>query len=145
MTLSPAGLPQEHEALVKHMVDRFLGWRLPEHFHPDAGISFQPTFNEHSSFGPMKNEPIGTNLFDAEQAAAMVRYMLEGSASPAPPAGRKATPEISIERLGDAVNAACLEFYGPRVWADINETGAEAYQAQMLRTLRAALAAGGAA
>ena len=30
---------------IKHMVDRFLGWRLPEHFRPDAGISFDPFYN----------------------------------------------------------------------------------------------------
>ena len=63
---------------IKHMVDRFLRWRLPEHFNPDGGISFQRTFNENSPFGPMKHEPVGTNLFDATQADAMVRHMLEG-------------------------------------------------------------------
>lgn len=63
---------------VKHMVNRFLGWRLPENFSPDAGISFKPTFNEHMSFGPQYYNPTGTNLFDAQQAEAMVRYMVEG-------------------------------------------------------------------
>ena len=29
---------------IKHLVDRFLGWRLPENFQPDCGISFKPTF-----------------------------------------------------------------------------------------------------
>ena len=62
---------------IKHMVDRFLGWRLPENFSPDAGISFKPTFNDHLP-QPMKYEPSGTNLFDATQADAMVRYMVEG-------------------------------------------------------------------
>lgn len=65
------------EAQIKHMVDRFLGWKLPADFHPDCGISFKKTFNDHMT-PPMKNEPIGTNLFDAMQATAMVRYMLEG-------------------------------------------------------------------
>lgn len=62
---------------IKHMVDRFLGWRLPDHFNPDAGISFKPDFNEHTPY-PMKHEPSGTNLFDATQAEAMVRYMIDG-------------------------------------------------------------------
>lgn len=62
---------------IKRMVDRFLGWRLPENFSPDAGISFKRTFNEHTAH-PMKHEPSGTNLFDATQADAMVRYMVEG-------------------------------------------------------------------
>ena len=65
------------EALVKHLVDRFLGWKLPTNFSPDAGISFKADFNEHTAY-PMKHEPVGTNLFDADQATAMVRYMLEG-------------------------------------------------------------------
>ena len=62
---------------IKHMVDRFLGWKLPSNFSPDAGISFKATFNEHTAH-PMKHEPTGTNLFDAGQADAMVRYMADG-------------------------------------------------------------------
>lgn len=62
---------------IRHMVDRFLSWRLPENFNPDAGISFKPTFNENTAH-PMKHEPTGTNLFDYTQADAMVRHMLEG-------------------------------------------------------------------
>ncbi len=62
---------------IKHMVDRFLAWRLPEDFRPDAGISFKATFNDHAPH-PMKHEPSGTNLLDARQAEEMVRHMLEG-------------------------------------------------------------------
>ncbi len=62
---------------IKHMVDRFLGWRLPENFTPDAGISFKPTFNDHLP-QPTNHNPRGTNLFDSRQADAMVRYMAEG-------------------------------------------------------------------
>jgi hypothetical protein len=61
---------------IKHMVDRFLSWKLPEAFNPDAGISFKAEYNEHSAH-PMRHEPTGTNLFSATQAEAMVRYMLE--------------------------------------------------------------------
>lgn len=63
---------------IKHMAERFLGWRLPENFAPDAGISFTPTFNDHLPSGPMKHNPTGTNLLDYTQAEAMVRYMAEG-------------------------------------------------------------------
>ena len=70
---------------IKHMVDRFLGWRLPEHFRPDAGISFNPEYNVefNARYGkpPALHQPIGTNLFGREQAEAMVRYMLEGMPS----------------------------------------------------------------
>jgi hypothetical protein len=68
------------DAQIKHMVDRFLGWKLPESFSPDAGISFarhtKPSSgNGVPEFYPM---PSGTNLFDATQAETMVRYMIEG-------------------------------------------------------------------
>jgi len=65
------------EVQIKYMVERFLGWRLPEGFNPDGGISFKKTFNDHMP-QPMKNEPIGTNLFDFDQATAMVRYLVDG-------------------------------------------------------------------
>lgn len=64
---------------IKHMVSRFLSWRLPENFNPDAGISFKKTFNEQMAH-PMHHEPVGTNLFDATQAEMMVRYMVDGMA-----------------------------------------------------------------
>jgi hypothetical protein len=63
------------DAQVKHMVSRFLGWKLPENFSPDGGISFQPmaNFGTDSAF---KRAPVGTNLLTATQAEAMVRHML---------------------------------------------------------------------
>lgn len=67
---------------IKHMVNRFLGWRLPDNFHPDDGISFEAEYNvEYNSAQgkpPARRQPSGTNLFDAAQAEAMVRYMIEG-------------------------------------------------------------------
>ena len=65
------------EAQIKHMVDRFLSWKLPENFNPDGGVSFDPTYNGFDG-KPIKREPSGTNIFDAEQATAMVRHMLDG-------------------------------------------------------------------
>lgn len=66
------------EDQIKHMVNRFLGWKLPENFNPDGGVSFQKTHSEQGPLGPQKYEPIGTNVFDAVQTDAMVRYMLNG-------------------------------------------------------------------
>lgn len=67
---------------IKTMVNRFLAWKLPEHFYPDAGISFQPFFNveynEKHGNPPQRHNPTGTNLFDYTQAEAMVRHMIEG-------------------------------------------------------------------
>ncbi|MBZ9922732.1 hypothetical protein LB579_34320, partial [Mesorhizobium sp. BR1-1-7] len=65
------------EDQIKHMVQRFLQWRLPENFNPDGGISFKAAFNEHTAH-PMKFTPVGTNLFDAAQATAMVMNMVAG-------------------------------------------------------------------
>jgi hypothetical protein len=64
------------DAQIKHMVDRFLGWKLPEDFNPDGGISFKKTFNDHRPEWNCKHEPMGTNLLDARQAEAMVRYLI---------------------------------------------------------------------
>jgi hypothetical protein len=67
---------------IKYMVDRFLGWRLPEHFNPDGGITFNPEynveFNASRGLPPARHQPSGTNLFGADQAETMVRYMVEG-------------------------------------------------------------------
>lgn len=62
---------------IKHMVNRFLAWRLPEDFRPDGGVTFTPTGNAGTAH-EYRNEPSGTNLLDADQAQAMVRHMLAG-------------------------------------------------------------------
>jgi hypothetical protein len=67
---------------IKHMVNRFLGWRLPENFQPDAGISFNPEYNVAQGKPPARYQPIGTNLFTADQAEAMIRYLIEGLPEP---------------------------------------------------------------
>lgn len=68
------------EAQIKHMVDRFLGWSLPQNFTPDGGISFERTGNTGTPH-EYENRPSGTNLLDATQAEAMVRYMVDGMPS----------------------------------------------------------------
>ncbi len=60
------------EDAIRQMVERFLGWRLPETFNPDGGVRFDKT-NLHP-----QHWPSGTNLLDWRQAEAMVRHMLEG-------------------------------------------------------------------
>lgn len=66
-----------NDAQIKHMVSRFLQWKLPENFNPDAGISFERDYNQNTPW-PAQHKPVGTNLFDAQQAKAMVRHMLDG-------------------------------------------------------------------
>lgn len=69
--------PTEDE--IKAMVDRFLSWPLPEDFSPDAGIEFEPEYNHdyNASRGlpPSRHSPTGTNLFDADQAKAMIKHI----------------------------------------------------------------------
>jgi hypothetical protein len=81
---------------IKHMVNRFLSWNLPENFNPDAGISFKAAFNEHTAY-PMKHKPSGTNLFDATQADAMVRHMIDGM--PPSAAGFVAVPREPTQEM----------------------------------------------
>lgn len=71
---------------IKYMTDRFLGWYLPKDFRPDCGINFKPGNPPHPG-------PSGTNLFDAGQAEAMVRYMVEGMP------GNSAIVCVEAERL----------------------------------------------
>ena len=73
---------------IKQMTERFLRWKLPADFSPDAWISFTPTYNDTPEImamldldEPMRHEPTGTNLFDYTQAEAMVRFMLDGDVS----------------------------------------------------------------
>lgn len=65
------------EDQIKHMVDRFLMWRLPDDFSPDNGISFDPIAGKGTEYAS-ERKPVGTNLLTATQAEAMVRHMLEG-------------------------------------------------------------------
>jgi len=60
---------------VDAMVNRFLGWKLPVDFYPDAGVSFSRTYAAQWGM------PSGTNLFNAEQAKAMFEYCLKGGAA----------------------------------------------------------------
>lgn len=66
---------------IKRMAARFLMWKLPLEFSPDCGISFKPEFNENTPL-PMRHEPTGTNLLNAEQAEAMIRFLVEGLDDP---------------------------------------------------------------
>ena len=86
------------DAQIKHMVQRFLMWKLPETFNPDGGISFQKTYGEGTPW-PGKHEPVGTNLLDGVQATAMVRHMVEGlPASPQPARETEAAQDVLAER-----------------------------------------------
>jgi hypothetical protein len=73
----PIARTHMREDQIRHLVNRFLGSRVPENFSPDGGTSFKAEFNEHTAH-PMKHQPTGTNLLDAPWAEAMVRHITEG-------------------------------------------------------------------
>jgi hypothetical protein len=111
------------EVLVKHLVDRFLGWHLPKDFHPDGGIMFRDVYDNGTAEGG-KFEPVGTNLFTAEQAKEMFRFLLEHedgtsalttSMSLAYEEGRKVEREIAGEFMTPEDGAAYLKALEPDV------------------------------
>lgn len=59
-------------AITDEMVGRFLGWKLPEDFVPDSGISFV-----RNEFHDRHGMPTGTNLFHAGQARAMLEHVMQ--------------------------------------------------------------------
>jgi hypothetical protein len=72
---APAAPVQTEPVDIGEMVNRFLGWKLPQDFCPDAGISFnapQPPFGW----------PTGTNLLHAGQAKEMFKHCLQGAMRP---------------------------------------------------------------
>jgi hypothetical protein len=63
--------------IIRAAADKLMGWKLPEDFYPDCGISFKKLSDyDHPEFGRTKYEPTGTNLFNVTQARAMFEYCL---------------------------------------------------------------------
>jgi hypothetical protein len=60
---------------IKRMTQRFLNWKLPASFAPDGGITFESVASKGTLY-EFRREPVGTNLFTAVQAEAMIRHML---------------------------------------------------------------------
>ncbi|MDT9046442.1 hypothetical protein RSW36_25160 [Escherichia coli] len=88
------------------MVQRFLGWRLPDDFYPDCFVSFDSTKAKMNG-----GWPVGTNLLTAKQAKEMLSYALgvqyvETGVSKNPPvisnADTKRDPELR-ERINAAI------------------------------------------
>lgn len=62
------------KTMIDKMVDRFLGWKLPKDFGPDAGISFKPTKPYEGDELGNSWWPVGTNLLTADQARHMFEH-----------------------------------------------------------------------
>jgi hypothetical protein len=67
--------------IIRHAVNRFLGWKLPKNFSPDHAIKFHPENCEFDRYGGW---PIGTNLLTDEQAKEMFEFCFSGYTHPAP-------------------------------------------------------------
>ena len=91
-------LPALPPGWVEHMVQRFLGWSIPETFRPDNGVSFTRLEYNGKPY-PMPN---GTNLLDAREAKAMVLHMIEGLPTPTV---ESAVGERVYERISELMGA----------------------------------------
>lgn len=61
------------KTILDKLVDRFLGWKLPDTFGPDCYISFdRDTANKNNGW------PVGTNLLTAIEAKEMLKYISSG-------------------------------------------------------------------
>jgi len=72
------------------MVQRFLGWKLPETFAPDCYISFDREGMKRMGNGT--HWPVGTNLLNDPEARAMLEYVL-AAPHPAQPQEREPRAE----------------------------------------------------
>ena len=80
-----------NDSQIKHMVDRFLSWKLPETFAPDGGVRFVKPTPQHAAHWPR-----GTNLLDANQAREMIGHLVEGL----PGVDGEATQDPSQDEVG---------------------------------------------
>ena len=88
---------------IKHMVEQFLRWRLPETFHPDGGITFEPVGSKGTQY-EFQREPVGTNLLTYKEALEMVLHMLDGlPAAPALDASQTPDPVVKPDRCQPTV------------------------------------------
>lgn len=60
-------------ARLSAMVDRFLGWKLPDSFGPDCFVTF-----DRERAKANQSWPIGTNILGASEARAMLEHILSG-------------------------------------------------------------------
>lgn len=87
---------------IKESVNRFLGWKLPTDFYPDAGITFKRHVNAECSLEfQYTHEPTGTNLFNDPQATAMLTYAAK------PLIDRIAELELKLTTCEQLLRATC--------------------------------------
>lgn len=122
-------LPSLPDGWVDHMVQRFLGWHVPETFSPDGGVSFKRL--EHN--GKPYPMPTGTNVFNYTEARTMVLHMVAGL----PPAFVDPTAEMI-----DAGAQRLASFGDDSVWPDSWSPGQVALmRSEAERVIRSAMLA----
>ena len=102
----------DNDALVRELTNRFLSWKLPDDFNPDGGIIFCKIINPGTT-REFINRPVGTNLFNAEQAKQMIEHLLEGldfaalrstpQPKPLDPPAQGATVREFVNELGNRI------------------------------------------
>jgi hypothetical protein len=83
-------------------VNRFLGWKLPQTFGPDCYVSF-----DREKAQANHSWPVGTNLLTADEARAMLEYVLEAVKTPPDP--RQIADHLFIDRREDGVWLVCVD------------------------------------
>ncbi len=83
--------------VIKEMVNRFLGWKLPEDFAPDHGIRFV-----RNEFHDKHGMPTGTNLLHAGQAKSMFQHCVAWQAALSGQAG-ESSPAPSVSDAKDYI------------------------------------------
>lgn len=116
----------EHERDRAELVSRFLGWPLPKTFAPDCGISFTPIRHAADAPAPFAGQlvgswPVGTNLFTADEARAMLDFVLDCDAGDRE-LSRHPQPQAVTEdaRDGERINdlEAARHFHRLVAWSD---------------------------
>ncbi len=90
---------------IRHMVDRFLGYKLPIDFRPDGGVEFTSTktFATREEAYEKNWWPIGTNLLTAQQAEEMIRFMIIDLPS-------TSSEQTKVESFREGYHQALLDF-----------------------------------
>ena len=111
----PAISMEKDMSNIDKMVDRFLAWKLPGDFGPDAGVTFNPGHITPSS----PHWPTGTNLLTAAQA----RQMFEHVTADEPAEGLQPHQQRVITEKADLDEklVKLIAFFQTPVFADLSE------------------------
>lgn len=122
------------EEQIRYMRDRFLHWRLPEDFNPDCGIKFDADAAKRLDPRNSRYEPVGTNLFDAGQAEAMIRFMIEGMPKKQP----NRMIKEDVNKVAVVLRNLLVIGFNEKSWDEITDDTRDKWKAITEATLAAA-------